>query len=102
LLQIAHLYRDLGFVDEAYVWAARAYAAYGRSPEDGVMQVYAQSTLVDDRSRTLATQAEAAMRARKFAEARSLFQQALTFEPRSAYLQDRVGAAQRAVDKYGG
>ena len=101
-LQIAHVYRDLGFSDEAYAWAARAYADWGRAPEDAVMQVYAQSTLRDDRSRVLAQQAEAAMRARKFGEAHSLFQQALTFEPASAYLNDRLGASQRAVDKYGG
>ena len=44
----------------------------------------------------------AAMRARTFGEARSLFQQALTFKPDSPYLQDRLGAAQRAVVKYGG
>jgi hypothetical protein len=100
-LQIAHLYRDLGFVDEAYSWAARAYAAWGRPPEDAVMQVYAQSTLTDSRAQTLATQAEAAMRARLFGQAQTLFQQALTFAPDSAYLQDRVGAARRAVAKYG-
>jgi hypothetical protein len=104
MLQIAHLYRDLGFADEAYAWASRAYAAWGRSPEDAVMQTYAQSTLAimdDSRARTLADQAEAAMRARTFGEAALLFQQALIFEPRSAYLQDRLGAAQRAVQKYG-
>jgi Flp pilus assembly protein TadD len=68
------------------------------------MQTYAQSTLAimdDSRARTLADQAEAAMRARTFGEAELLFQQALIFEPRSAYLQDRLGAAQRAVQKYG-
>ena len=65
------------------------------------METYAQSTLTDSRARTLATQAEAAMRARSYADANALFQQALTFEPKSAYLQDRLGAAQRAVDKYG-
>jgi hypothetical protein len=101
-LQIAHVYRDLGFADEAYAWAARAYTAWGRAPEDAVMQVYAQSTLTDDRSRVLAEQAEAAMRARSFGEAHSLFQQALSFEPDSAYLTDRLGASRRAVDKYGG
>jgi Flp pilus assembly protein TadD len=69
------------------------------------MQVYAQSTLAvldDDRARTLADQAEAAMRARTFGEAVALFQRALTFKPDSPYLQDRLGAAQRAVAKYGG
>jgi hypothetical protein len=105
MLQIAHVYRDLGFADDAYAWAARAYASWQRPPEDAVMQVYAQSTLAvldDDRARTLADQAEAAMRARTFGEAVSLFQQALTFKPESPYLQDRLGAAQRAVAKYGG
>jgi O-Antigen ligase len=101
-LQIAHVYRDLGFADEAYAWAARAYAAWGRAPEDAVMQVYAESTLTDDRSRVLAEQAEAAMRARSFGEANALFRQALSFESNSPYLKDRVGASQRAVDKYGG
>ena len=101
-LQIAHVYRDLGFADEAYAWAARAYTAWGRAPEDAVMQVYAQSTLTDDRSRVLAEQAEAAMRARSFGEANALFQQALSFESDSPYLKDRLGASQRAVDKYGG
>jgi hypothetical protein len=101
MLQIAHVYRDLGVADEAYAWAVRAYGIWGRSPEDAVMENYAQSTLTDSRARTLATQAEAAMRARSYADANSLFQQALTFESNSTYLQDRIGASQRAVDKYG-
>jgi hypothetical protein len=101
MLQIAHVYRDLGVQDEAYNWAVRAYGITGRSLEDAVMETYAQSTLTDSRARTLATQAEAAMRARSYADANSLFQQALTFEPRSAYLRDRIGGSQRAVDKYG-
>jgi hypothetical protein len=104
-LQIAQLYRDFGFAEQGYAWAARAYMSWGRPPEDAVMQVYAQSTLAvldDDRARTLADQAEAAMRWRFFGEARSLFQQALSFKPDSPYLLDRLGAAQRAVDKYGG
>ena len=57
MLQIAHVYRDLGFAEDAYAWAARAYASWQRPPEDAVMQVYAQSTLAvldDDRARTLA------------------------------------------------
>jgi hypothetical protein len=66
------------------------------------MQSYSRSTLGDSRARNLADQAEAAMLARHFGEAHSLFEQALTFEPSSAYLRDRIGAAQRAVDKYGG
>jgi O-antigen ligase/polysaccharide polymerase Wzy-like membrane protein len=102
MLQIAHGYRDLGFAAEAYSWASRAYAAWGRAPEDAVMQRYAQATLTDTRAKTLATQAEAAMRARHFSEAQSLFEQALSFESESAYLIDRIGAAQRAVAKYGG
>jgi hypothetical protein len=101
MLQIAHVYRDLGVEDEAYRWAVRAYGVTGRSLEDAVMESYAQSTLTDSRARTLATQAEAAMRAKSYAEANSLFQQALTFEATSAYLKDRIGASQRAVDKYG-
>jgi hypothetical protein len=104
-LQIAHLYRDAGFALEAYTWAADAYAAWGRPPEDAVMRVYAENTLTDDegghRARTLATQAEAAMRARSFGSAVDLFSQALVFAPSNAYLQDRLGAAQRAVVKYG-
>jgi Tfp pilus assembly protein PilF len=105
MLQIGHLYRDLGFADEGYAWASRAYAAWGRPTEDAVMQAYARSTLAvldDFRARSLADQAEAAMRARAFGEATSLFQQALTFEPNNAYLRDRLGGAQRAVAKYGG
>jgi len=102
MLQIAHVYRDLGFVDEAYAWASRAYAATGRSLEDVVMLGFSQSTLNDTNARTLAAQAEAAMTARHFSEAQALFEQALTFEPSSAYLKDRIGAAQRAVAKYGG
>jgi transcriptional regulator GlxA family with amidase domain len=66
------------------------------------MRTYAQSTLNDSRARTLADQAEAAMQARHFTEAHSLFEQSLSFEPSNAYLQDRIGAAQRAIDKYGG
>ena len=102
MLQIAHVYRDLGVSDQAYAWATRAYAIWDRSLEDAVMGTYAQSTLSDSRARTLADQGEAAMRARHFSEAHTLFVQALTFQPGSTYLQDRIGAAQRAVDKYGG
>lgn len=104
MLQIAHLYRDFGFAEQGYAWAARAYASWGRRPEDAVMQKYAQSTLAvldDDRARTLADQAETAMRYGLFGQARVLFEQALSFVPNSPYLQDRVGAAQRAVEKYG-
>jgi hypothetical protein len=104
MLQIAHLYRDFGFAEQGYTWAARAYATWGRLPEESVMQAYAQSTLAlldDDRARLLADQAETAMRWRSFSEARGLFEQALVFRPDSPYLQDRLGAAQRAVAKYG-
>ncbi|MBV9543627.1 MAG: hypothetical protein JOY61_04555 [Chloroflexi bacterium] len=100
-LQIARVYLDLGWSAEAYAWAAQAYADWGRPPEDAVMQRYAQSTLSDDRARTLATQAEAAMRGRAFGDAHSLFQQALVFEPGNTYLLDRLGAAKRAIAKYG-
>ena len=102
MLQIGHVYRDLGVTDQAYAWATRAYAIWDRSLEDAVMGTYAQSTLSDSRARTLADQAEAAMRARHFSDAHTLFTQALTFQPGSVYLQDRIGAAQRAVNKYGG
>jgi O-antigen ligase len=101
MLQIASVYRDLGATDVAYSWAIRSYTATGRSLEDVVMGAYAQATLSDARARTLADQAEAAMRARHFGDAHSLFEQAATFEPTSQYLQDRIGASQRAVDKYG-
>jgi len=105
MLQIAHLYRDFGSAEQGYTWAARAYATWGRLPEDAVMQAYAQSTLAvldDDRARLLADQAETAMRWRSFSEARNLFEKALSFQPDSPYLNDRLGAAQRAVAKYGG
>ena len=102
MLQIARLYRDQGSTDEAYAWAARAYDRWGRPPEQGVMQTYAEATLTDSRAQNLAEQAEAAMRAREFGDARTLFQQALIFEPQgSPYLTERVGAADRAVAKYG-
>jgi O-antigen ligase len=101
MLQIAHVYRDLGVADAAYAWAVRSYSMTGRSLEDSVMGTYAQSTLTDTRARTLADQAEAAMRARTFSDAHTLFEQAQTFEPDSQYLTDRIGASQRAVDKYG-
>jgi hypothetical protein len=103
VLQIAHLYRDMGFADEAYAWATRAYATWGRPAPDAVLHAYAQQTLPDDfRVRTLADQAEAAMHARAFADAQSLFQQALVFAPSSAYLQDRLGAAQRGISRQNG
>ena len=42
------------------------------------------------------------MRARTFGEAQCAVSAGADFEPDSAYLQDRLGAAQRAVAKYGG
>ncbi len=106
MLQIAHAYRDAGFPVDAYTWASRAYVATGRNFEDVVMRVYAENTLTDDegghRARTLAAQAEAEMRGRHFGNAVRLFEEALTFKPDNSYLQDRVGAAQRALAKYGG
>ena len=41
------------------------------------------------------------MLARRFANAVRLFDEALTFKPDNAYLQDRQGAAQRALAQYG-
>lgn len=100
VLQIAHVYRDLGFADEAYAWATRAYGMWGRPAPDLVLRAYAEQTLPDDfRVRTLTDQAEAAMDGRDFRSAASLFQQALTFAPDNAYLQDRLGAAQRAASR---
>lgn len=105
LLQIAHLYRDLGFDNDAYTWATRAYAAWGRpqADTDPILLVYKRETLADSpNAQTLADQGEAAMTARDFSAAAALFQQALTFSPDNSYLQDRLGAAQRGVEKYGG
>ena len=104
MLQIARVYRELGFAQEAYTWMSRAYAAWDRQPPDRALQVYARRT----RSRTpkaasratLATQAESAMRARAFGQAVTLFQQALTFAPDNVYLRDRLGGAQRGVDRW--
>jgi hypothetical protein len=103
VLQIAHLYRDMGFSDEAYAWATRAYAISGRPAPDVVLRAYAQQTLPDDfRIRVLADQGEAAMHAREFANARELFQQALSFKPESPYLQDRLAEAERASNRQNG
>jgi O-antigen ligase len=105
MLQIAHVYRDLGAAQQAYAWAARAYATWNREPDDRVLLTYAQNTLANDagghRARTLAEQAEAAMRARAFGQAAHLFQQALAFAPTNAYLQDRLGGAERGIERYG-
>jgi O-antigen ligase len=105
MLQIGTLYRDFGFADEGYTWATRAYAAWGRPPDDRVLWLHAQTTLADadggHRAQTLAQQAEAAMRARAFGQAVTLFERALAFAPSSAYLQDRLGGAQRGVERYG-
>jgi hypothetical protein len=103
VLQIAHLYRDMGFSDEAYAWANRAYAMWGRPAPDVVLRAYAQQTLPDDfRVRTLADQAEAAMHARAYADAVGLFEQALTFKSDSPYLQDRLAEAERAASRQNG
>jgi O-Antigen ligase len=103
VLQIAHLYRDMGFSDEAYAWANRAYATWGRPAPDVVLRAYAQQTLPDDfRVRTLADQAEAAMHARAYADAIGLFEQALTFKADSPYLQDRLAEAERAATRQNG
>ncbi len=105
MLQIAHLYRDLGFANDAYTWATRAYDAWGRpqADTDPILLVYKRETLADSpNAQTLADQGEAAMTARDFSAAAALFQQALTFSPANSYLQDRLGAAQRGVAKYGG
>jgi hypothetical protein len=96
-LQIAHAYRELGFAGEAYAWANAAYQAWGRPPQDAVLRVYQQATLSDANARVLADQGEAALHARDYASAQALFQQALTFQPGSAYLQERVAAAQRGL-----
>jgi O-Antigen ligase len=104
MLQIGHLYRDLGFANAGYTWAARAYDAWGRpqTDTDPVLLVYKRETLHDNpNAQTLAAQGEAAMTARDFAAASVLFEQALTFQPDNAYLQDRAAAARRGVDKYG-
>jgi O-Antigen ligase len=103
VLQVAHLYRDMGFSDEAYAWANRAYAMWGRPAPDVVLRAYAQQTLPDDfRVRTLADQAEAAMHARAYADAVGLFEQALTFKADSPYLQDRLAEAERAASRQNG
>jgi hypothetical protein len=103
VLQIAHLYRDMGFSDEAYAWAIRAYATWGRPAPDIVLRAYAHQTLPDDfRVRTLADQAEAAMHARAYADAVGLFEQALTFKADSPYLQDRLAEAERAASRQNG
>jgi O-Antigen ligase len=103
VLQIAHVYRDMGFSDEAYAWATRAYATWGRPAPDLVLRAYAQQTLPDDfRVRTLADQAEAAMHARAYADAVDLFEQALTFKADSPYLQDRLAEAERAASRQNG
>ena len=104
-LQVAHLYRDLGSANEAYRWAARAYETWGRAQTDTdpILLVYKRATLQDSpNAQTLADQAEAAMHARAFSDARALFAQALTFAPGSAYLQDRLGDAERGASRQNG
>jgi hypothetical protein len=102
MLQIAHVYRDLGFANDAYALAIGAFEAWGRAPADPILLPYEQATLADDfRAQTLARQGESALRAHAYAVAVQRFEQALGFQPASRYLQDRLGAAQRAVQKYG-
>jgi len=107
MLQVAHLYRDLAFANDGYSWAMRAYAAWGRTPTDTdpILLAYSRATLQDNPSaQRLAEQGEAALRARDFEAARRLFGQALSFGtgPPNPYLQERLGAAERGVEKYGG
>jgi O-Antigen ligase len=103
VLQIAHRYRDMGFSDDAYAWATRAYATWGRPAPDAILRAYAQQTLPDDfRIRVLADQAEGFMHARDFQAAVSLFSQALSFAPNSRYLQDRLAEAERAANRQSG
>ena len=73
MLQIAHVYRDLGRPGRGLRLGGARLRRRGPAPEDAVMETYAQSTLTDSRARTLATQAEAAMRARSYADANALF-----------------------------
>lgn len=101
-LQVARLYRELGFSDEAYRLAARAYDLWGRPPNLAVMQAYREATVRDDfRVRDLAAQAEDAIRNRRWAEAQTLFRQALQFAPENAYLRDRLADADRGFTKEG-
>jgi O-antigen ligase len=105
VLQIAHLYRDMGFADQAYAWANRAYATWRRPAPDVVLRAYAEQTLPDDfRIRVLVDQGEAAMHARAYADAASLFRQALSFAAGSPspYLQDRLAEAERAASRQNG
>jgi tetratricopeptide (TPR) repeat protein len=100
MLQIAHLYRDLGFSHDAYQWASRAYQTWGRPASVPVMHTYLQAALPDDaRVRTLVDQAEAATRGADYRQAIMLYQAALTFDPDDAYLLDRIGDAERAAAK---
>ncbi len=102
MLQVAHLYRELGFVDDAYRWATRAFDVWGRAPAQPILGVYEQSTLADNPAAiTLAEQGETALRQRRFGDALRLFQQARGLAPGSQYLLDRVGDAERGVQKYG-
>jgi tetratricopeptide (TPR) repeat protein len=98
MLQVAHVYRDLGFGQEAYAWATRAYAAWGRRPPDAVEVAYQRATLVLDPQGVLLTltdQAEAALRAGRYAEAAALLRQALPLAPDNVYLQSRIAFAER-------
>ncbi len=102
MLQVARAYRALGFGDEAYGWATRAFEAWGRAPPEPVLREYKRATLADNPAAiTLAEQGEAALRARRYGEALDLFRQALALAPESAYLRERLGDAARGVERYG-
>lgn len=95
-LQVAHLSRDLGDAAEALALAQDAYRALGRPMPNVVAQAYGRATLKDDpRVRTLADQADAAMRALRYGEAATLYRQALQFDPGSAYLSTQLANAER-------
>ncbi len=101
-LQIARVYLALGFGDEAYAWAARAYQTWGRTPPTAVIGGYERATLPDDSRGVLGPlvdQGEAAVHARDFATALDRFQQAYRLAPHSAYLADRVAYAQRKLEQ---
>lgn len=101
-LQIAHIYRELGFSDEAYTWATEAFATWGRAPAEPILLPYEQATLADNpRAQSLANRGEAALRARAYSAASTLFRQALRLQPTSTYLQDRLNGAERGIEKYG-
>lgn len=100
MLQVARVYREVGFGAEAYAWALKAYQASGRPAPPAVMRPYRQGTLKDDPVvRTLVEQGEAALARRAFDEALPKFARALELDPENAYLRDRVGDAERGVER---